>query len=240
MDIRKAFVQQKNGDWINETAFTMAEGCRLQGIEVVPFIADTIDVIDIERETIVHGWVGVVHKALARLGVRQPHVDSAPAELMPYFGRKIWTSTMEEVRNSERGYHIKPKFEHKLFDGHVATEAFSDLIRTAHVPDDTYVLCSEAVRFVTEYRVFVDQGKIVGAKHYLGDYTKIVNFDVAKRAVASFNAAPAAYSIDLGLLDNGQTSIVEVNDAYALGGYGLAPVTYARMVEHRWVEMVTS
>ena len=35
----------------------------------------------------------------------------------------------------------------------------------------------------------------------------------------------------------GKTLLVEVNDSYALGHYGLRTIPYARMIEARWEEM---
>lgn len=49
-----------------------------------------------------------------------------------------------------------------------------------------------------------------------------------------------AYSIDLGVTADGQTLLVEVNEGYTLGGYGLASVVYARFLETRWEQFVRS
>ncbi len=102
------------------------------------------------------------------------------------------------------------------------------------------VVASDVVHFDTEYRLFVNRGLITGAKHYRGDFTKIVDFDIARQCVRAFKSAPISYSLDLGVLDDGRTVVVEVNDAYSLGCYGLAPLIYAQLVEDRWEQMVTA
>ncbi len=46
--------------------------------------------------------------------------------------------------------------------------------------------------------------------------------------------APHAYSLDWGVTDDGRTLLVEMNEGYALGHYGLPPVSYARFLAARW------
>jgi hypothetical protein len=43
--------------------------------------------------------------------------------------------------------------------------------------------------------------------------------------------------LDWGVTDTGETRLVEANDAYALGYYGLQSVLYARMIDARWEEL---
>lgn len=59
-----------------------------------------------------------------------------------------------------------------------------------------------------------------------------------RAAVAAYAEAPVAYSLDFGVTADGRTLLVEANDAFALGAYGLEPVVYARMLEDRWLELV--
>ena len=49
--------------------------------------------------------------------------------------------------------------------------------------------------------------------------------------------APAAFSLDVGLTAAGVTVVVEVNDGYALGAYGLMPLAYAKLLSARWAQM---
>jgi hypothetical protein len=47
-----------------------------------------------------------------------------------------------------------------------------------------------------------------------------------------------AYSLDLGLAEDGRTLIVEINDCFSLGTYGFPALPYAQMVVDRWSEIV--
>lgn len=56
--------------------------------------------------------------------------------------------------------------------------------------------------------------------------------------MAAWQDAPAAYSMDIGVTDNGDTLIVEVNDGYALGSYGLSAYKYATFLQTRCQQLV--
>ena len=133
---------------------------------------------------------------------------------------------------------MKPQpSDRKLFNGQTV-RCFRDLLPTSGIPAETPVFGSEIVTFESEYRVFVLRGEIVGCKHYKGDFRRMIDFQVVDSAIAAFHTAPVAYGIDFGFTNKGQTILVEVNDSYSLGCYGLGPTRYAAMIESRWNEMV--
>lgn len=196
-----------------------------------------MDFLDISKETIVNGWIRSVVNAFNIIKVPIPVEVSIPEELMNFAGRKIWTSTLEEIREFEPKVFIKPLDGHKLFNGHIRTGEMKDLIFTSMYPDETKILVSEVVNFVSEYRGFVLENKLIGLKHYRGDFTKLVDSKIIESAIKEYKNAPVAYSIDFGLTDDGRSLLVEVNDAFSLGCYGLDPVLYARIIEARWDEI---
>lgn len=57
-------------------------------------------------------------------------------------------------------------------------------------------------------------------------------------AVIDYKSAPAGYALDFGVTRDGRTLLVEINDGYALGCYGLQHNLYAKLLEARWAEMV--
>ena len=80
----------------------------------------------------------------------------------------------------------------------------------------------------------------MGAKHYKGDFS--VGFDrkVLEEAVEKYTSAPIAYSLDLGVDEQGRTLLVECNDSHSMGHYGLNPSFYARMISARWAQMTST
>ena len=49
---------------------------------------------------------------------------------------------------------------------------------------------------------------------------------------------PVAYTLDVGVLDPGVTALVEVNDGFSAGCYGLRPDLYVKFLADRWCQMV--
>ncbi len=238
----KVYIQKIKGEFANVNLFVAWTGFRELGYETAGFEFTELAELALNRETIVCGGIPTVLRALALIGVSIPQLPSIPAELADFAGRRIWTMPLAAVRalvdTDAPSLFIKPlPADHKLFNGYVVRE-FRDLIRTAAVPADTVVMCSETVEFVTEYRLFVCGGDVVGCKHYKGDFRVSPDFSIVEAAIAAFTTAPAAYGIDFGVTPEGQTLLVEVNDAYSLGSYGLGPITYAKMIAVRWQELM--
>ena len=49
---------------------------------------------------------------------------------------------------------------------------------------------------------------------------------------------PAACSMDICVTEEGGTLLVELNDAYSLGYYGLAPIWHAKLISARWSQIL--
>lgn len=236
----QAYLQRKNGELTNVNTFNANEGFRLLGVETLGFEAPELETLPLTRETIVCGYVGSVHRALERIGVPLPRLHPAPPALEAFYGRSIRATTLGEVRAMEAPIFVKPLSQHKEFTGHVRRGDLDDLNRTAHLEDDFDVLVSDVVDFVSEWRCFVLRGQCIGAKPYAGDVRAISpDWRVLDGAIAAMGKAlPAGCSIDLGVTRAGETLVVEMNDGYALGSYGLAAVPYAQLLEARWEELM--
>lgn len=63
---------------------------------------------------------------------------------------------------------------------------------------------------------------------------------IIEDAIKAYSTAPHAYGIDFGVTSNGETLLVEVNEGYALGCYGLSPHLYARLLITRWAELTNT
>ena len=103
------------------------------------------------------------------------------------------------------------------------------------------------IEWLSEYRMFVHNGEVVGMKHYAGDPfifpDPVVLEKMVKRAQAMVQSA---YALDVGVAHFPErpekirtpTLLVEANDAYALGAYGLSPLVYVNLIESRWHQMM--
>lgn len=219
---------------------TAAVGFTLRGDHVRLFEMDAFDTLPLVLGDIVVGGIQLAHRAMARVGAPVPALDSIPAPLAPFAGRRLWRATMADVRAAAaRGeaVFVKPVPQrHKLFGGHVA-QGFGDLARTAHIGDDEPVDCAEPVDFVSEYRGFVLHGALMGLRHYKGDPLAFPDAATIRAAMAAFTPAPASYALDVGVARSGATLVVEINDGYSSGAYGLSPARYAQVIAARWAEI---
>jgi hypothetical protein len=59
----------------------------------------------------------------------------------------------------------------------------------------------------------------------------------AIRSLDSAGESTAGYALDLGVLTDGRTALVEWNDGYSLGSYGLESGLYAELIMARWCEL---
>jgi hypothetical protein len=236
--IRKIYIRHRESlpDGVN--TFAALDGFNQLGVETAPFygFGDIAALDDLGPEVGVLGFVGDALAALKRIGAPAPEPMDYPPEFERYLGRKVWRSTLDKV---EPGRFVKP-VRHKLFTGRVWTGSIQDRLATAGAtgtePDEP-VWCSEAVAFVSEHRCFVLEGKVLDVRRYNGDWSLAPDRDTVTGAVMAYGSAPVAYALDWGVTEDGRTLLVEANDAFALGGYGLNPVLYARMISARWEEM---
>jgi hypothetical protein len=221
-----------------------------RGYDVVGFERAELDVGRLDGEllgdaenTIVCGSVAVVCDALARAGRPAPANIDFPAELKSFVGRAISEATMGEVRqwgeeSPERlPVHVKPRDRHKLFAGKVVRE-YRDFISLSGVPADEPVLVQEVVDLVSEWRGTVLRGKVLNVAHYKGDALSFPDAKVIAGAVEAFTSAPIGYGMDWAVTADGRAMLVEINDGFALGNYGVRGHHYTALIECRWRQLM--
>ena len=234
----KAYIHKgTDGECTTVNGFVALEGFRLMGWEIVSFVDDA-DLVGNEADEVVVAYIDQVRQALRGLGKEVPAELGYPAAIQPFLGRRMWQSTINAVAGSPEQWpvFVKPIHSAKKFTG-VLVRGTRDLIGCGDQMENTPVWCSEPVDFVAEWRCFVRYGRVLDARHYRGDWR--VHFDarVVEQAVAAYTDAPAGYSLDVGRTADGRTLVVEVNDGYSLGAYGLTPLSYAKLLSARWAQM---
>ena len=106
----KAFIQTwPDGIWLSENQFKAFLAFDERGYEVEPFTYNEmlLGKVPVTRETIVVGSVDSVRKALQLLGVQPPDNIDIPECLLEFAGRKIWDSTLGEIRKLKEPVFIK-------------------------------------------------------------------------------------------------------------------------------------
>ena len=99
------------------------------------------------------------------------------------------------------------------------------------------LLCSKPVNFQTEWCAFVRYRVIWDVRLYRGNWHAHYGSNVLDNTVRAYTGTPAGYAMDFGLTEDGRTLLVEINDGFALGSYGLDPIQYAKLLSARWAEL---
>jgi hypothetical protein len=137
---------------------------------------------------------------------------------------------------------VKPTTGRKEFTGLVLRRT-DDLLKITSQPDDLPVYVSAAVDFRdrVEWRAFLIDGTVRDIR----PYSASPNGDApTKTLIQSFAnqwaSIPAGCSIDVVNLGDNQSPdwrIVECNDGYSLGSYGLFRHTYTELLVKRWAQL---
>jgi hypothetical protein len=210
-------------------------GFYLRGEEVVKYFSFD-EIPELKQEDVVIDYIYETRLLLEAMSIKVQEIDY-PEVLKPFFGRNIREGLLGEIVNvpDNWGKFVKPKEGSKAFTGRVVNGT-ADLVGIG-LPFDYPVWISDAVKFVREWRVYVLHGQVLGIYPYKGDYHAHYDASVIDAAIKTWKDAPAAYGLDIGLTQDGRTLIVEVNDGYALGNYGLNALLMAQFMEARWHEL---
>lgn len=239
-----ANVHYQNNKPITDSTYAAEYGLTRLGYDIKPFTSIDVDGWKyINKQELYVGGIRALHKIITLSKVKEPQIQIPNVVLPKYCSdRVISTTTLGNIRkivNTDRfiPVFIKPKFDDKLFTGFVLKSPI-DLIKLSALSDNTIILCSEVVDILSQYRCFVFNKNLVGCKNYTGNFKVLPNFDIIEHAIMDFEEQPVAYTLDFAILKNGNTTLIEINDAIGIGYYGLNPITYSRMLESRWFQIM--
>ena len=185
----------------------------------------------ITNETPVFGGMESLQAVLPSY-VGLPHY---PEELKKYLYRQIRICDISDVQIGE---FFKPReTQQKLFLPRVKDHSFQCELTLGKIPAGTQVLAAQAVKFVAEYRVYVLQGEVINICFYKGNPLAQANVEAIAHMVSATKHYAAAYGLDVGILETGETALVELSDFCCLGNYGLKAIEYAKCIAERWHEV---
>jgi len=152
--------------------------------------------------------------------------------------------TLEQVRKDiEKGivWFVKP-YQNKLFSGLVVDKYSISSLR--EFKDDLHVMGYKPLPpILAEWRIYIHNNKIVDIKNYSGNFKLEPNWTYIESELKKQNALhyfPCAYTMDIGkygsLIDH--WTIIEFNDFWAIGNYGIPNDLYVRMLRDRYFEII--
>lgn len=177
---------------------------------------------------VVIGSVPFVLQGMRLAGIPVPAPNPYPVVLRPWLHREVnrLPTMLEALHALERGaggMFVKPADRWKRFTGFVATDPRD--LRFEGTSRRAPVWVSTPVRFLSEWRCYVAHGEIraIAFANHGGDAHVLPDEAVMRQACATLQAsgeAPAGYVIDFGVLDTGETALIELNDGFSFGAYG--------------------
>jgi hypothetical protein len=245
--IEKAFIQKQGNQKLRHEERLVVEALDRRSIPYEFYTEKLIHrrQLPLSRHSLVVGDMLCVYGAMKQLGIPIPAANTYPKSLSAFMHRRVWASTIGQLSSEIgdgmiAGVFAKPADRQKIFTGQLFMGA-SDLYRLKSISHRHAILCSEPVRWLSEYRVYVCNDRILSADHYDGDKSIRPDVSVVEAAVACLAAAGesyAGYAIDFGVLKSGETALVEMNDGFAVGAYAIGSEDYTAMILARWEELL--
>ncbi len=193
------------------------------------------------RNNLFVGSVEFMREVFKRIGkndVRLPMNSDRPHEIITL------AEAHQRVSNGQKLF-IKP-VEIKLFTG-LVLDGF-EYTSLKGLPDDTLVMAYEPfkLKIISEWRLYIHNHQIVDSRNYSGDFRTPVNYGAAITKVngnkastqARMNIFPCAYTMDVAILENADNILVEYNDLWAIGNYGMSNDLYLQLLKDRYFEIV--
>lgn len=261
--MKRAFIEQRypNNDnrlsyyqeWWSGNCSVVARELEHRGWFVKGFHKSELDKLRLSKNTLVKGSIRTTRRALELIGVPQPENVDIPKGLMRYAHRKIWETTLGEIRRAGKRVFIKPLNYQKAFCGHVAEyekrwDGFeyvstSEFDReTLCFPDNFPVLASTVTEMHGEWRAYILEGKVKEIRDYHGGYPyERPTIPQVQKLVDACKNQRAAWSLDVTYILNKNKkpmlSVVEANEAFSCGYFGQNWKLYTDMTIARWNEM---
>lgn len=131
-------------------------------------------------------------------------------------------------------FFVKP-VKTKLFSGMVFDRMCVGILEKLPVDTLVWVCPKFPSRIVSEWRCYVREGRIVDSRNYSGDFRVGPDYSWASNFLMT---DPICYVSDIGILEDGTNVLVENNDFWSIGNYGMDNGDYYNMLRLRYFEIV--
>lgn len=188
------------------------------------------------RSNLFVGSVEFMREVFSRVGkndVRLPQNSNRDFKLMTFGDARNIV-----IKNTNDKLFVKP-VDIKLFTGFVMDKY--SYTSNSNVPEDSIVMVYDVFssKILSEYRCYIHWNKIVDIRNYSGDLFILPSKDYIESIIYSNKTSfPVAYTIDIGILENGENVVVEYNDMWSIGNYGIDNTEYYRLLRDRYFEII--
>jgi len=186
------------------------------------------------RSNLFVGSVEFMRLVFSRIGLKD-------VKLPNNSNRSFEIKTLDEaykISATGKKIFIKP-LEIKLFTG-LVLEGFQ-YSSLSSLPEDTKVMVYDVFNYKieSEYRIYVHRNKIIDSRNYSGDFMITPNYFYVNSIVYQNKGIfPCSYTIDIGILEDKENVVIEFNDMWAIGNYGIQNDQYLKLLRDRYFEIV--
>jgi len=240
--MEKVYVQTKNGLAINVDIQNAIDGFEYLGYEIKQYTKEDLYAGKYDHLFSKYVFVGSIDCMLwifKKAGKNFIDLDY-PKEMFQLISRKIVVKTKKEFIDQFK-IDNEPKFikpvQTKVFDG-IIFGAIHQESYLHDVNDNELLYVSDLINILSEYRIYVHNGQMIYSANYAGDFWKTPSYALTQMYLSSWENKPVAFAIDVALLSNYKTEIIEISDFWAIGGYGLYSEDYAEMLRDRYWEII--
>lgn len=234
------WIEKYNNEIADDYIFSAYLGFYSLGFKINFF--NSFEEIEFKPNDIVVSSIQITQKIMNSLNISLPNLY-IPTEVYEFCGRKIWKSTLKEIIDNYK------KTKNKVFIKSVNIKEipsqiidFLPLITYENQELDYNIDCyvSEIVDFVSEWRVFISNYEVVGCQNYLGDFKIYPDWNIINSCMKKLKWQPKGWTMDFGITKDNKTLLIETNDGYSIGNYGLDGRIYAKLLLNRWNELIIS
>ena len=240
----RAFLEKHGTEWLDDFVYISNMPLQNLGVKVIPFdgtfLNDFIEKTSFKKDDILIGSVEATIAFFKANNIVVPNYIGYPSPIEKYLGRKIIKDTLKNVINHPFPWFVKPANDVKKFTGSlVENNTQLDILhKFMGVKYEDEIYYSDVIpNILSEYRCFIHKGELKGIQWYLGDFTKFPDVNIINNMIKDYKDAPVSYTLDVAVTDD-STILIEVNDMWAIGSYGLGGRIYVRMCIDRFQEII--
>ncbi len=200
---------------------------------------DQIGTEELSSASLLEGSVEFIIEGLRRLNKPIPEPDYYPEVLTDFLDRQVWKSTYIQavILADTKPVFVKSQ-AWKALTGCVITPTEQPY----GTPDTLPVWLSDVISIQQEYRVYVQNNKIVYVARYDEHESddQAIDIDKIQKAITlmATQNPREAYAFDWGITSSGNTVLIENNDGWAIGRYKPMPYDiYTRFLIARWKQL---
>lgn len=266
--MEKMFAELKNGLPVNVDIQNAIDGFISLGYEIYEFTAEDLESDKMDYRATKYPFVGSIDgmtELFKNIG-KYPEPIDFPESIIEsgLLNRNVVKTTLNKFIGDFKQNH-KPMFvkpvQTKLFDGaliskeehlnylkmsmqldkYVETSKHNNAKKVQSLYseiEDCNIFITEPIDIVSEHRVYVHNKKAIYSCNYSGDFRINPDFGYVDKLIEMYQEQPVAYTIDVAILKDGSMTVIEFNDFWAIGSYGLYCIDYAQMLLDRYFEIV--